>query len=105
MILIIFLLLTLLFSIGLVISNIIDSFRNRKEYKEAEKNLQIGDKYMCTLNDGDNPFYEPIILKVTIIDKRHDSENRLWVKYKYLNDSIDTERFERFYDQFEKIIE
>lgn len=103
--LIIFLLLTLLFSIGVVLSNIIDSFRNRKQYKEAEKNLQIGDKYMCTLNDGDNPFYEPIILEVTIIDKKYDSENRLWVKYKYLNDSIDTERFERFYDKFEKIIE
>lgn len=105
MMLIIFLLLTLLFSIGVVISNIIDSFRDRKEYKEAEKNLQIGDKYTCTLNNGDNPFFEPIVLEVTIIDKKYDSENRLWVKYKYPNDSIDTEKFERFYEQFEKIVE
>lgn len=27
------------------------------------------------------------------------------VKYKYPNDSIGTERFERFYDEFEKIVE
>lgn len=105
MILIIFLLLTLLFSIGMSIYGIYEDIRDRREYKEAEKNLQIGDKYMCTLNDGDNPFYEPIILEVTIIDKKYDSENRLWVKYKNLNDSIDTEKFERFYDKFEKIAE
>ena len=105
MILIIFLLSTLLFSFGVVIYGSIDSYRDRKQYKEAEKNLQIGDKYMCTLNNGDNPFYEPIILEVTIIDKKYDSGNRLWVQYKYLNDSISTERFERFYEQFEKIIE
>ena len=70
MMLIIFLSLTLLFSIGVVILDIIDSFRDRKEYKEAEKNLRIGDKYMCTLNNGDNPFFEPIVLEVTIIDKK-----------------------------------
>lgn len=105
MILIIFLLSTLLFSFGVVIYDSIDSYKDRKQYKEAEKNLQIGDKYMCTLNNGDNPFYEPIILEVTIVDKKYDSGNRLWVKYKYLNDSIDTEKFERFYEQFEKIVE
>jgi hypothetical protein len=105
MILIIFLLSTLLFSFGVVIYDSIDSFRDRKEYKEAEKNLQIGDKYMCTLNNGENPFFEPIILEVTIIDKKYDGENRLWVRYKHLDDSIGMERFERFYDNFEKIIE
>lgn len=102
---IIFLALMLLISLGSAIYSIYESIRDRREYKAAEKNLKIGDKYMCTLNNGDNPFYDPIILEVTIIDKKYDSENRLWVKYKYPNDSIDTEKFERFYEQFEKIVE
>lgn len=102
---IIFLIIVLLFFCGLAIYSIYESIRDRREYKAAEKNLKIGDKYMCTINNGDNPFFEPIILEVTIIDKKYDSENKLWVKYKYLDNSIDTEKFERFYEQFEKIVE
>ena len=102
---IIFLTIVLSISLGLSIYSIYGDIRDRIAYREAEKNLQIGDKYMCTLNDGVNPFYEPIILEVTIIDKKYDGENRLWVKYKYLDDSIDMKKFELFYDQFEKIIE
>lgn len=102
---IIFLTTVLSISLGVSIYSIYEDIKDRIEYKEAEKNLQIGDKYMCTLNDGDNPFYEPIILEVTIIDKKYDGENKLWVKYKYLDDNIGMKRFERFYDEFDKIDE
>jgi hypothetical protein len=102
---IIFLTLSLLISLGVTIYSIYENIRDRREYKAAEKNLKIGDKYMCTLNNGDNPFYDPIILEVTIIDKKYDGENRLWVKYKYLDDNIGMKKFERFYDEFDKIDE
>ena len=102
---IIFLTIVSLFFLGLSIYSIYESIRDRREYKAAEKNLKIGDKYTCTLNNGDNPFYDPIILEVTIIDTKYDCENRLWVKYKYLDNNIGMKKFERFYDEFDKIVE
>ena len=78
------------------------NLRDRLQYKRALEDLKVGDKYILTIED-DDPFINTEILECTIIEIQYGKGKHPYVKYEFDDGSVGTERFDKFFKEFNKV--
>lgn len=76
--------------------------RSIMHYKKEVANLKVGDTYILRIKE-DDPFVNRELYECTIKDIRYDKYKRPYVKYEFKDGSCDTNRFDKFIEQFEKV--
>ena len=79
------------------------NLRDKMLYKRALEDLKVGDKYNIPTIEDDDPFIGSEILECTIKEIRFDKHGRPYVKYEFSDGSVGTERFDKFFKEFDKV--
>ena len=78
-------------------------FSFKRPYEEALANLKIGDKYTFTIEEDEFLFDKTEILECTIIQIQCGKGKHPYVKYEFDDGSVGTERFDKFFKEFDKV--
>ena len=79
------------------------NLRDKMNYKRALANLKIGDKYTVTIEKDEFLFDKTEILECTIIEIQYGKGKYPYVKYEFDDGSVGTERFDKFFKEFDKV--
>ena len=79
------------------------NLRDRLQYKRALEDLKVGDKYNIPTIEDDDPFIGTEILECTIIEIQYGKDKHPYVKYEFSDGSVGTERFDKFFKEFDKV--
>ena len=79
------------------------NLRDIMHYKKAVKDLKVGDKYTITIEEDEFLFDKTEILECTIIEIQYGKGKHPYVKYEFDDGSVGTERFDKFFKDFNKV--
>ena len=79
------------------------NIRSIMQYKRAVEDLKVGDKYTITIEEDEFLFEKTEILECTIIEIQYGKDKHLYVKYEFSDGSVGTERFDKFFKEFDKV--
>ena len=79
------------------------NLRDKMNYKRALEDLKVGDKYTFTIEEDEFLFDKTEILECTIIEIQYGKGKHPYVKYEFSDGSVGTERFDKFFKEFDKV--
>ena len=79
------------------------NLRSIIQYKRAVEDLKVGDKYTITIEEDEFLFEKTEILECTIIEIQYGKGKHPYVKYEFDDGSVGTERFDKFFKEFDKV--
>ena len=79
------------------------NLRDKMNYKRALEDLKVGDKYTFTIEEDEFLFDKTEILECTIIEIQYGKGKHPYVKYEFTDGSVGTERFDKFFKEFDKV--
>lgn len=79
------------------------NLRDKMNYKRALEDLKVGDKYTFTIEEDEFLFDKTEILECTIIEIQYGKGKHPYVKYEFDDGSVGTERFDKFFKEFDKV--
>ena len=79
------------------------NLRSIMQYKRAVEDLKVGDKYTITIEEDEFLFEKTEVLECTIIEIQYGKGKHPYVKYEFDDGSVGTERFDKFFKEFDKV--
>ena len=79
------------------------NLRSIMQYKKAVEDLKVGDKYTITIEEDEFLFEKTEVLECTIIEIQYGKGKHPYVKYEFDDGSVGTERFDKFFKEFDKV--